>query len=54
MARRSAKAEFCAMAHGICELMWLKRLLMELGIKSEEPMRLYCDNKVAIGISTLR
>ena len=34
----------------ICELMWLKGLLRELQVNLENPMRLYCDNKVAINI----
>nr|KYP73997.1 Copia protein [Cajanus cajan] len=51
VARSSAEAEFRAMAQGICELLWLKIILEDLRIKSDEPMRLYCDNKSAISIA---
>nr|KYP66558.1 Copia protein [Cajanus cajan] len=51
VARSSAEAEFRAMAHGICELLWLKIILEDLKIKWDEPMRLYCDNKSAISIA---
>ncbi|KAL6333802.1 hypothetical protein AAG906_028988 [Vitis piasezkii] len=51
VARSSAKAEYRAMAHGICEAIWIKRLLEELKISYEFPMRLYCDNKATICIA---
>jgi hypothetical protein len=51
VARTSAKAEFRAMAHGICEMLWLKAILKELGVHSKDPMKLYCDNKAAISIA---
>jgi hypothetical protein len=38
------------MTHGVCELLWLKILLKELGYAFNDPMRLYCDNKTAIKI----
>lgn len=49
--RSSAESEFRVVAHGICELLWLKLLLEELGFKENCPMKLYCDNKAAISIS---
>jgi len=48
VARSSAEAEFRAAAQGICELLWLKIILEDLRIKSDDPMRLYCDNKSSI------
>ncbi|CAI8611437.1 unnamed protein product [Vicia faba] len=39
------------MAQGICELLWLKMILEDLKIKSDESMRLYCDNKSSIRIA---
>ncbi|CAJ2657372.1 unnamed protein product [Trifolium pratense] len=51
VSRSSAEAEFRAMAQGICELLWLKSILEDLRIKSDEPMKLYCDNKSAISIA---
>lgn len=51
MARSSAEVDFRALAHGICEIIWLKLLLEELGIKKDHPMKVYCDNKAAIAMS---
>jgi hypothetical protein len=48
--RSSIEAEFWAMAHGVCELLWLKTLLKELGYNYKDPMRLYCDSKAIINI----
>ena len=39
------------MAKGVCELLWIKRLLTELGFASASEMDLFCDNKAAIAIS---
>lgn len=39
-----------SMAHGICELLWLKMLLAKLGLPFQEPMILYYD-KAAISIA---
>ena len=51
VARSSVEAEFRAMAHGICELLWIKIILDDLKIKWLGPMKLYCDNKSAINIA---
>ena len=51
VARSSAEAEFRALAHGMCEGIWLGRLLEELKISSHSPMRIYCDNKAAVSIA---
>ncbi|XP_028086199.1 uncharacterized protein LOC114287116 [Camellia sinensis] len=51
VARSSAEAEFRAMALGVCEGIWLNRLLEELRVPSEHPMVLYCDNQAAISIA---
>ena len=39
------------MAHGICELLWVKRIVQDLGLRHLEPMILHCDNKAAIAIA---
>ncbi|KAM2831181.1 hypothetical protein PS2_036636 [Malus domestica] len=39
------------MAHGICEILWLRKLLWSLGVRSKETMKLYCDNKSARDIA---
>jgi len=38
------------MAHGICELLWLKIILEDLKIRWNKPMKLYFENKSAISI----
>lgn len=51
VSRSSTEAEFRTMTQGICELLWLKMILEDLKIKSDEPLRLYCDNKFTISIT---
>ena len=52
MARSSAEAEYRAMASTASELTWIKQLLEELGIKIQEPMKMFCDNQVARHIAS--
>ncbi|KAM1305335.1 hypothetical protein ACFX2F_022890 [Malus domestica] len=47
VSRSSAEAEFKGMAHGICEVLWLRKLLGGLGFKAKEATCLYYDNKSA-------
>lgn len=51
VARSSSEAEFRSVAHGICEVLWVKRILDELKISSPSPIKAYCDNKAAISIA---
>ncbi|PRQ47582.1 putative RNA-directed DNA polymerase [Rosa chinensis] len=51
VARSSAEAEYRGMAHGVCELLWLRNLLRDLGFKPKRAMNLYCDNKAAVDIA---
>lgn len=51
MARSSSEAELRSMALGICEGLWLRMLLKELGMSIEGPIGAHCDNKAAIAIS---
>ena len=51
MARSSAEAEYRGMALGICEVLWLKYLLEDLGYPTNQPIRLHCDNKAARDIA---
>lgn len=44
----SVKAEFRSLANGICELLWARGLLLDLGFHIHGPMRLYYDNKATI------
>lgn len=45
VARSSAKVEFKALAHGICEGIWLKRLLNELIVNIDGPLNMLCDSQ---------
>jgi hypothetical protein len=47
----SAESEFRGMVKVICELMWLKKFLTELGFELESEMKLFCDNKASINIA---
>ena len=51
VALSSAEAEFRGMVKGICELLWLRKMINELELGTENEMKLYCDNKAAIDIS---
>ncbi|WJZ90446.1 hypothetical protein VitviT2T_009589 [Vitis vinifera] len=51
VARSSAEAEFRGMTLGLCEALWLRLLLQDLGYLSRQPIRLFCDNKVACDIA---
>ena len=51
VSRSSAEAEFKSMANGICELLWIKRVLEDLKKEANLPLKLFCDNKAAISIS---
>ncbi|XP_059668799.1 SNF2 domain-containing protein CLASSY 3-like [Cornus florida] len=51
VARSSADVEFRSIAHGVCELLWLRMMLGELGYLVRESIKLYCDNNAAISIA---
>ena len=50
VARSSAEAEFRAIAQGMCEVIWLERLMQDLQITVCSPTKLYSDSKSAISI----
>jgi hypothetical protein len=52
VARSSTEAEYRAMASTISELIWIKQLLTDLEIKTQEPMKMHCDNQVACHIAS--
>lgn len=52
MDRLSAEAEYRAMTLATCELIWLRQLLQELKMGGIEPMKLICDNQVALHIAS--
>ena len=50
VSRSSAEAEYRAMANATSELVWIRNLLMFLGLPVA-PARLYCDNQAALHIA---
>jgi hypothetical protein len=51
VALSSAKAKFRGMTKGLCEILWIKGLLKELGYPMETGIKMYYDNKAAITIA---
>ncbi|KAA0050612.1 reverse transcriptase [Cucumis melo var. makuwa] len=51
VARSSAEIEYRAMSLGICEEIWLQKVLSDLHQECETPLKLFCDNKAAISIA---
>lgn len=47
----SAKFEFKGIAKGMCKILWLERLMINIGCALKIKMSLFCDNKAAIDIS---
>lgn len=45
VARSSAEAEYRAMTHGVCKVMFIKCLLEGLKIECVTLIQLYCDNQ---------
>jgi hypothetical protein len=50
VARSTTKVEYRAMALGVAEMLWLKRLLEDLKVNHGEKMKLRCDSQLAINI----
>ena len=40
------------MAQSPCNIMWIRQLLMEVGIEISVPAKLWCDNQVAMHIAS--
>ncbi|TYK27009.1 reverse transcriptase [Cucumis melo var. makuwa] len=51
VAKSSVETEYRAMNLGICEEIWLQKVLSDLHQKCETPLKLFCDNKAAISIA---
>ena len=51
VAMSSAEAEFRGIVKGITEILWIRKLLNELGFPQKTACKLFCDNKAAISIS---
>lgn len=51
VALSSAEAEFRGIAKGITEILWVQKLLKDIGLTFKLPTPLLCDNKASISIS---
>ncbi|CAL8157410.1 unnamed protein product [Prunus armeniaca] len=51
VSRSSAKSEYREIAQGVCEILWLRWLLAEIGFRPDAATKLYCDNKSAFEIA---
>ncbi|KAL0539674.1 hypothetical protein IC582_023890 [Cucumis melo] len=51
VARSSAEAEYRVMSLGICEEIWLQKVLSYLHQECKTPLKLFCYNKAAISIT---
>ena len=51
VALSSVQAEFRGIAKGITEVLWIKKLITEIGFPLQLPSQLKCDNREAISIS---
>lgn len=51
VSRSTTESELRALALGICEGIWLKRLLVELGLFTGGSIKMFCDNQAAINIA---
>jgi hypothetical protein len=47
----SAEAEFRGVARGLTEILWIRKLLKEIGFAPTQTSKLMCDNEAAIQIS---
>ena len=51
VSRSSAESEYRALALGICEGMWLQRLLRELKVETKDTVKMFSDSQAAINIA---
>ncbi|RDX77392.1 hypothetical protein CR513_42500, partial [Mucuna pruriens] len=51
IALSSAEAEFQRISKGLCKLLWVRRLLIEIGFEPKIEMNLFCENKATIEIA---
>ena len=52
VSRSSAESEYRAMAQSVCEIMWIRQVLMEVSMETSLPTKLWCDNQVAMHIAS--
>ncbi|CAI7854124.1 unnamed protein product [Closterium sp. NIES-54] len=47
----SCETEYIALHHGVKEVVWLRRLLEEIGVCQKEPTVIFCDNESAVKLA---
>ncbi|CAI7835899.1 unnamed protein product [Closterium sp. NIES-54] len=47
----SCETEYMALHHGVKEVVWLRRLLEEIGVCQREPKIMFCDNESAVKLA---
>ncbi|CAI7870397.1 unnamed protein product, partial [Closterium sp. NIES-53] len=47
----SCETEYMALHHGVKEVVWLRRLLEEIGVSQREPTVMFCDNVLAVKLA---
>ncbi|KAL0457920.1 UNVERIFIED_CONTAM: Retrovirus-related Pol polyprotein from transposon RE1 [Sesamum latifolium] len=52
VSRSSAETEYRSMATTICEITWVVYILKDLGVEVPVPVPFFCDNKMALHITT--
>ena len=52
VSQSSAELEYRAMAQSVYEIMWIRQLLMEVGIETSVPVKLWCDNQAVMHIAS--
>ncbi|CAI7863638.1 unnamed protein product [Closterium sp. NIES-53] len=45
------ETEYMALHHGVKEVVWLRRLLEEIGVCQREPTMMFCDNESAVKLA---
>ena len=45
VSRSSVESKHQAMTQSVCEIMWIRQLLMEVGIETSLPAKLWCGNQ---------
>lgn len=53
VSRSSAESEYRAMTQSVYEIMWIYKLLTEIGFKTSVPAKLWCDNQAALHIASI-
>lgn len=52
MSQSSAESEYRSMDQSTCEILWTHHLVVEVGLKSVSPTKLWCDNQAIFYIAS--